>query len=194
MSNKLDFTPVREKAVTLNQLVDRLTKDDLREYTNQMIDSMLALIGDCVDQDVTFVPLDPEANDKFAATPGEVGLSWTLGHVIVHATASSEEAAFLAAELARGVPHRGARSRYEAPWQTVATIAQCRARLEESRRMRLASLDLWPNLPRLDNSYSTERYPEGINAVVRFVMGLQHDDAHLEQIRKIVQQAKAARN
>ena len=194
MSNMLDFKPVREKTVTLNQLVDHLTTDDLREYTNQMIDSMLALISDCVDQDVTFVPLDPEANDKFAANPGEVGLSWTLGHVIVHTTASSEEATFLAAELARGVPYRGARSRYEVPWQSVTTIAQCRARLEESRRMRLASLDLWPDPPHLDNTYSNERFPAPINAMVRFAFGLQHDDSHLEQIEKIVQQAQAARN
>ena len=177
----------------MNQPTENLTIDDLRRRTNQMIDQMLALIADCVDQDVAFVPLDPEANDKFAADSSEVGLSWTLGHVIVHATASAEEAAFIAAELARGVPHRGGRSRYEVPWQNVRTIGQCRARLEESRRMRLASLELWPHPPHLDNSYSTERYPNGINAITRFVMGLQHDESHLEQIQKIVQQAKAAR-
>jgi hypothetical protein len=194
MFNLLDFTPVREKTLTLSQFTQNLTREDLRQSTNQMIDQMLALIADCVDQDATFVPLDPEADDRFAANPSEVGLAWTLGHVIVHATASAEEAAFLAAELARGVPYRGVRSRYEVPWQSITTIAQCRARLEESRRMRLASLDLWPDLPHLDNTYSSERYPDEINAVMRFVMGLQHDDAHLEQIRKIVQQAKAARN
>jgi DinB superfamily len=158
-----------------------------------MIDQMLALIADCVDQDVTYVPIDPDANDKFAANASEVGLSWTLGHVIVHTTASAEEAAFLAAELARGVPYRGARSRYEVPWQSVTTIAQCRARLEESRRMRLASLELWPLPPHLDNTYSTERFPEPINATVRFGFGLRHDDSHVEQIKKIVQQTKAAR-
>ncbi len=194
MSNMLDFRPVRERTVTLNQLVDSLTKDDLRRYTHQTVGYILALIADCVDQDVTFVPLDPDANDKFAANSSEVSLSWTLGHVIVHTTASSEEAAFIAAELARGVPYRGARSRYEVPWQSVTTIAQCRARLEESRRIRLASLDLWPDPPHLDNTYANERFPEPINAMVRFAFGLQHDDSHLEQIKKIVQQAKAARN
>ena len=52
------------------------------------------------------------------------------------------------ADLARGVAFHG-RSRSEVPWETVTTIAQCRARLEESRRMRLASLDMWPDQPYL---------------------------------------------
>jgi hypothetical protein len=178
----------------VNPPIESLTISDLRHRTNQMIDHMVALIADCVDQDVTFVPSDPEANDKFAANSNEVGLSWTLGHVIVHTTASSEEAAFLAAELARGVPYRAARSRYEVPWQSITTISQCRARLEESRQIRLASLDLWPDPPHLDNTYSNERFPEPINAAVRFTFGLRHDDSHLEQIKKIVQQAKEARS
>lgn len=178
----------------MNQPVENLSRDDLRQHTNQMLDDLVGLIAECMDTDVAFVPTDPEANDKFAINPAEVNLSWTLGHVIVHVTASSEEAAFVALELARGVPHRGGRSRYEVPWQNVTTIAQCRARLEESRRMRLASLDVWPDLPHLENTYTLERYPEPINAVRRFMMGLQHDDSHLEQIKKIVAQAKAARN
>jgi hypothetical protein len=190
----IDFAPVRTKAITLSQLVEQWSRDDLRRHTNQMIDHMQQLIAKCNDADVTLVPLDPEANDKFAVNPAEVNLSWTLGHVVVHVTASAEEAAFLAAELIRGVPYRGGRSRYEVPWQNVTTIAQCRERLEESRRMRLASLDLWPNPPDLQNSYTRDGQSDPINGVMRFVMGLQHDDAHLEQIRKIVQQAEASRN
>jgi hypothetical protein len=190
----IDFAPVRTKAITLRQLVQDWTRDDLAQRTNQMIDYMLELVAGCMDADVTLIPVDPEANDKFAVNPGEVNLSWTLAHVVVHVTASSEESAFLAAELARGVPYRGGRSRYEVPWREVTTIAQCRARLEESRRMRLASLDLWPNPPDLQNSYTREGQADPINGVMRFVMGLQHDDAHLEQIKKIVEQARAARN
>jgi hypothetical protein len=178
----------------MNQPGENPSQNDLRQSTNQMIDDLVGLIAECMDADVAFVPTDPEANDKFAINPAEVNLSWTLGHVIVHTTASAEEAAFVAAELARGVPHRGGRSRYEVPWQDVTTIAQCRARLEESRRMRLASLGVWPDPPHLENTYTLERYPEPINAVMRFVMGLQHDDSHLEQIKKIVAQAMAARN
>jgi len=158
-----------------------------------MIDQMLGLIADCTDGDVTFVPVDAEANDKFAANEADVKLSWTLGHVIAHTTASAEEAAFIAAELARGVPHREGRSRYEIPWQSVTTIAQCRSRLEESRRMRLASLDVWPNPPHLDNTFTHSRYPDPINAVARFAMGLKHDESHLGQIEKVVAQAKQAR-
>lgn len=190
----LDFTLVHSKQLSIYQLVERdgITPDALPGLTNEMIDHMLSSIADCTDADVTFVPSDPNANDTFAVNPDEVDLAWTLGHVIVHATASSEEAAFLAAEVARGVEWRGGRARYEVPWQSVTTIQQCRDRLEESRRMRLASLDLWPRPPHLENTYSPR---QGIthNCVSRFVAGLAHDDAHLNQIDQIVGQARAAR-
>ena len=62
---------------------------------------MLSLIAGCTDADVVFVPEDPEAYDKYAAAAEELHVAWTLGHVIVHATASAEECAFLAAEVAR---------------------------------------------------------------------------------------------
>src|SRR5258706_6312412 len=149
----LDFTPVRQKERTMRDVVDGLGPDDLRRLTNEMIDTVLGMIAECVDADVIFVPDDPSANDPAAATSEELRISWTLGHLIVHVTASSEEAAAIAAELARGVPHRGGRSRSEVHWTTIATIAQCRHRLEESRRMRLASLDMLPAEPRLDNTY-----------------------------------------
>lgn len=187
----LDFSPVRKKEMTVNELTADLTIDDLRQLTNEMIDYQLALISDCVDEDVTFVPSDPEALDTFAANKADIDLAWTLGHVIVHTTASSEEAAAIAAKLARGVPHRGGRSRSEVPWETVTTIAQCRQRLEESRRMRLASLDMWPNEPHLDNLFKYRPDSEPINAIARFVNGLSHDDSHLNQIVKIVKQAHA---
>ena len=190
----LDFTPVRNKEITMGQLVAGLTVDDLRRLTNEMIDTMQRLIADCTDADVVFVPDDPNANDPVAATEAEVHMPWTLGHVIVHTTASAEEAAAIAAELARGVPHRGGRSRSEVHWSTITTIAQCRHRLEESRRMRLASLDMWPDQPHLDNTYVPRPGAEPINAVARFVLGLRHDDDHLAQIAEIVRQAKAARS
>jgi len=189
----LDFTTVQKKEMSLRQLTSNLTQNDLRDLTNEMIDKVLSQIADCVDADVTFVPNDPEANDTFAASEDEVRLAWTLGHVIVHITASSEESAAIASELARGVPFRGGRSRSEVPWRTVTTIAQCRRRLEESRRMRLASLDMWPDEPDLINSYQPSPEYESRNAIIRFVLGLQHDDSHLDQIAKIVRQAKEAR-
>ena len=190
----LDFTPVRSNEQKISQLVAQLTPSDLRRLTNEMIDTMLSLIAECEDADVTFVPDDPGANDPAAATAAEVNMPWTLGHLIVHTTASAEEAGAIAAELARGVPHRGGRSRSEVHWQTVTTIVQCRQRLEESRRMRLASLDMWPRYPNLDNSYLPPREgAEPVNAMIRFVNGLSHDDSHLAQIAEVVRQARAAR-
>ena len=188
----LDFAPVRDKTTTIDQLCAGLGVDDLRDLTNEMVDAMLALIAECSDAGVVFVPDDPAAEDTYAENPDEVDLAWTLGHVIVHTTASAEESAFLAAELARGVPHREGRSRYEVPWRSVTTIEQCRQRLEESRRMRLASLDLWPDPPHLDNLFTT-RSGASYNAIVRFVFGLAHDDSHLGQIAEIVRQSREKR-
>ncbi len=188
-----DFTPMLQPQAKLGELTAHLTIDDLRRYTNEMIDTMLDLIAACSDVDVTFEPIDPEAKDTYAETEAEVHMAWTLGHVIVHVTASAEESAFLAAELARGVKFHG-RSRYEVSWPTVTSLVQCRDRLEESRRMRLASLELWPQPPYLDNSYEIPGLSTGpINCVTRFMLGLRHDHAHLDQIKNIVRQSQAAR-
>jgi hypothetical protein len=189
----LDFAPIRNKERTMQELVANLGSNDLRRLTNEMLDTMLSMIAECTDADVTFVPDDPDAYDSAAATEAELHMPWTLGHLIVHCTASSEEAAAIAVELARGVPHRGGRSRSEVHWTTITTVAQCRYRLEESRRMRLASLDMWPDQPRLENTYLPREGAEPTNAVMRFVNGLRHDDSHLEQIAKVVAQARAAR-
>lgn len=189
----LNFDPVRARKITIDELCADLTPADLRRLTSSMVDTMLDLIRHCTDEDVGFVPLDPLAEDPYAESVEEYTLSWTLGHVIVHTTASAEEAAFLAAELARGVPYREGRSRYELPWRAITTVEQCRHRLEESRRMRLASLDLWPEPPHLDNLFPSRRGNRYHNAVVRFVFGLWHDDNHLDQIREIVRQAHQAR-
>ncbi len=165
-----------------------MTADDLRQLTNEMVDRILELIRDCEDADITLEVPDPEANDPEAATTDEVSLPWTLGHVIVHTTASSEESAFLAAELARGVPFHG-RSRSEVPWRNVTTVEQCRHRLEESRRMRLATLDVWPDEPHLDNTYTPREDRPPINCVRRFLNGLRHDESHLGQIERLVRES-----
>jgi hypothetical protein len=185
----LDFTPVREKKMTLAELTADLTPTDLHDITNELYDTILAIITGCTDADVVFQPVDTAAYDPYAATEAEEHMPWTLGHVIVHLTASAEESAFLAAELARGVAWHG-RSRYETPWQTVTTIDQCYQRLAESRRICLASLQLWPDEPHLDNTY--QRSPDGpkINAVTRYASGLMHAEGHLEQLREILRQAK----
>jgi hypothetical protein len=188
----LDFTPVRNKEMSYAERVADLTVAALRDLTNEIIDYQLDLLATCTDADVVFVPQDPEANDPYAADAADEDLAWTLGHLIVHVTASSEEGAALAAEMARGVVRDG-RSRSEVPWETVKTVEQCRQRLEESRRMRLASLDMWPDEPYLNNVKMHERIGK-INAFVRFVYGLNHDQGHLAQIEAVIAQAKAARN
>src|SRR5579872_351758 len=165
----LDFAPVRNRTASLPDITRNLTKEDLRALTNEMIDTMQEITADAIDADVVFVPQDPEANDTFGI-PEEATLAWTLGHVVVHATASSEESAALALTLARGLPVEG-RSRYETPWRSVTTIAQVRHRLEESRRMRKAMLDAWPDEPHLDVTYKPYTQLSPLNAISRFIMG-----------------------
>ena len=190
----LDFGPVRKKEMTYADLVADLTIHDLRDLSNEMIDGQLEMIGDCTDADVIFEPDDPDANDTYVVVPGEEALAWNLGHLIVHVTASSEESAFLAAELARGVEMEPRRSRSEVHWSAMKTIAQCRERLEESRRMRLACLDVWPDDAHLDNYYESSFSKSKITPVLNFVYGLSHGDSHLAQIEEVVRQAKVARS
>lgn len=190
----LDFTPVRNKEVTFREFTDDLKYEDLASLTDEMMDKILGLISTATDADVVFEPEDPEAKDSAAATEEEVNMPWTLGHVIVHAMASAEEAAFIAAEMARGVEFHG-RSRSEVPWQSVTTVQQCRERLEESRRMVLASLQMWPAEPNLDIEYkpwSDANFE--LNAISRFAGGLIHSDSHLAHIEDITRQAKSARS
>jgi hypothetical protein len=188
----IDFSPLRRKEKTIKELAAGFSRRDLVQLANEMCDEMLARLDGAEDADATFVPVDEEANDTFAATTEEVGLSWTLGHVIVHATASAEEAAAHALTLARGVT-TSERSRYEVPWEEATTAAFMRGRVEESRRMQLAMLEAWPDEPHLEVLYVRREGVPGTNAVERFVGGLFHSDSHLDQIGKVLEQARAAR-
>ena len=185
----LDFTPVNKYEVPMSNFSAHLWLADLRQLTHQSVDRLLALLAQCEDDDIVYVPHDPLAYDAYAARfrPDEAEIGWTIGHNIVHATASAEEYAFNAAELARGVPYHG-RSRYEHPWQTITTVQQCVTRLEESRRLRLASLELWPNEPDLQNGVTPWRQSGWVNAVGLFTWGLAHDDSHWRQIQKVLRQ------
>ncbi len=186
----IDFAPYHEKQRTLMQLAEGLTRDDLRRLTEEMVGLQLAALDGVTDAEVVYVPEDPDANDTYAASDEDVNLPWTLGHVVVHTTASSEEAAAHALTLARGVRVVG-RSRYETPWQEATTVEFCRHRLLESLRMRLAMLDAWPDEPNLEMLYQPKLDVPGNNAIARFLGGLSHDDSHLLQMRKIVEQARA---
>jgi hypothetical protein len=177
----LDFAPVRNKERTFTELAQGLTVDDLRALTNEMVDAMLAQLDGLHDADVAFVAHDPSADE-----------GWSVPHVIAHATATAEEHVFVAAALARGAPFEG-RSRYEVPWEHVTTVTGCRQRLEESRRMRLASLDMWPDAPHLDCTVELFWLGYAVNAPARFLMSLNHDDIHLPHLAEVVRQARSAR-
>jgi len=183
----LDFQPVREKKIALQELVRDLTKEDLRHELNEMYAEVERLIADCTDVHVIFEPVDEKADDPYAIK-GEETISWTLGHVIVHLTASMEESASLASELARGVIFHG-RSRWEVPWTEAATIEFCRARLAESRGMCLASLEMWPDPPHMENTYVVVEGALPHTCISRFASGLKHASDHLGQIAEIVHQA-----
>lgn len=184
----LDFSGIRNRTTTFADLTKDLTKADLHRLTDEMIDTELNIISDATDAGVVMVPVDPNANDTFGKAEDK-DLAWTLGHVVVHVTASSEESAAISSVLARGLKMDD-RSRYETPWESVKTVAQLRQRLEESRRMRHAFLEAWPDEPDLEMaqhlSFGT------FNAVARFVVGLFHDNDHLEQLREIMRQTHAA--
>ncbi len=186
----IDFAKIAAGELTYAQLATSLNRDDLRALTNEMIDTIHAIIAGATDAYVTFVPSDPEANDTFAATADVVDLAWTLGHVVVHTTASSEESAALALNMARGLYIEG-RSRSEVPWESVTTAEQMFKRLEESRRMRLAMLDAWPDRPYLEVTYQSPHRGE-INTISRFLQGLSHDNSHLGQLRAIMEQCRTA--
>jgi hypothetical protein len=188
----IDFTPYRQKEKTLQELAEGLTRDDLVRLANEMCDTFEQLIANAEDPDVVLVPVDPDANDTFADKPEDVGLVWTLGHVIVHLTASSEEAAAHALTLARGVRVVG-RSRSEVPWEQATTVAFLRDRIEESRRMQLAMLEAWPAQPHLDQTYTQREGAPPVNAIGRFLGGLSHADSHRQHVANIMDQAIQAR-
>src|SRR5436305_1112305 len=173
----------------LHDTLADLTDDELKEIP-------IVPIGSRLEQGAKYIDLLHLEQGEFVATAGmvpeEKNLVWTLGHVAVHTTASSEESAALALTLARGLTPEG-RSRYEVPWRSVQTIDQVRHRFEESRRMRLAMLDAWPDEPHLEVLYSVSPRFGPFNATARFLMGLYHDDDHLGQLRELMRQAHDSR-
>lgn len=185
----IDFTPIREKEMTWEAFAKQFSKQDLVKQTHEITDTVLKLIANCTDEDVVFQPVDEDAHDPYAENPKDEDLAWNLGHVVVHITASSEESAFMAAELARGVKVEPRRSRWEVPWEEVTSIEHCLRYLEESRRMLLASLEMWPDEPHLENYYESSMGTK-VTPVLRFLYGQSHADSHLGQVESIVKQAK----
>lgn len=194
----IDFAPVKSGTTTYLELGQGLTVEDLRKASNESIDFMLDLIADLNDDDVTFDPFDEEAHDPYAAE-GEQHIGWSIAHLVAHVTASAEEWASYSAILARGVAYGAEpRLRFETPWKDITTKAQCVQRLEESRRMRNAILDTWPDNPNLEMKRQlSERFVAKLgefNATACFLFGLSHEVGHYDQFKEVKAQALQVSN
>jgi hypothetical protein len=188
----IDFTRLNNKEVTTYEFSQKFTLADLRAATNASIDRMVKLLKDTTDEQLTFIPNDPDADDPYAPLE-ERYQGWSLAHLVLHVTASAEEGAAFGSLLARGVPlPQGLRVRYEPDWHLVKTKAEVMQRLEESRRIRLAYFETWPDKPYLDNF--REFPPEAasyrqMNALASVVGGLRHESNHYDQMVRTLEQA-----
>lgn len=191
---KIDFSPVNRGDMFLIDFVHQFTLDDLRAMTHHSINTMLEIVAGLDDAQLTFIPDDPDAHDPYATTEEEKHIGWSLAHIVAHVTASSEEGAATSSLLARGVT-TSERPRYETPWRDLKTREQVVQRLEESRRIRLAYLDTWPDQPFLDVYRDVSpRFTEKVglmNAPAAFMFGLKHEIDHHEQMRDVAAQLRA---
>lgn len=192
----IDFSQVQQEGVLFYDFAQRFTVEQMRAATLHSIGRLLDLVRPLNDAQVTFAPDDPNANDPFAPEH-ERYLGWSVAHLVMHVTASSEEWAGIASILARGIPYpREPRLRYETDWHVVTTQAQVIQRLEESRRMRLAYLDAFPDKPHYDVFQDiSERWIARngrVNARAAFLQGLRHEVGHWEQIQEAARQAREA--
>jgi hypothetical protein len=192
----IDFTAVERGDQTLLELGRTLRARDLRAATIASVEHLISIIEQADDAMITFVPDDPLANDPFAA-PEEQQIGWTLGHLVAHVTATSEEAAAIASMLARGIPYpREPRLRYETPWRDITTQAQALQRLHESQRIRLGYLDAFPDHPHLNvyrelSDNARAKFGD-LNATANYLLGLKHEAGHYAQFADVLRQAQAA--
>ncbi len=193
----IDFSPMQDGEVTYLEYAERehIGVPELRALSDESVEYLLRQLDGLTDDDVIFDPEDPEADDPYAVA-GEETIGWSLAHLIAHVTASSEEGAALSSLLARGVP-AAERPRYETPWREITSVAHARQRLEESRRIRNAYLETWPDAPFFDvyrdiSERFIARFGQ-MNAPAAFLFGLSHEAGHYAQIEDVRQQALAAR-
>ncbi len=195
----VDFSLVFEGEIKLLEFSAQFTRFDLRRASDESLDTIRGFIAGLSDEEVTFDPIDESANDPYAVA-GEEKIGWSLAHLVAHVTASSEEGAAFSSLLARGIAVEE-RPRYETPWRELQTVDQCLQRIEESRRIRNAYLETWPDKPHLKVN---RVLPEGVreqfrerfgdmNASSAFLFGLMHEVGHYEQFREVRRQALAAR-
>ena len=191
----IDFKPVKDGDMKMLEYSQQFTVDDLRNATNESVDYLLDLIKDMTDADIVFDPVDEGADDPHAVA-GEEEIGWGIGHLVAHVTASCEEWAGYSSLLARGVPYPAdPRLRYETPWRDIDTKAKAVQRLEESRRIRLAYLDTWPDEPHLETKRElSPRFIERVgemNAAACFLFGFRHEINHYEQFVEVKRQIEA---
>lgn len=180
----IDFAAIRAGKTTFNAQTNDIHHGDLRRETKEIFETIQSITADATDADVLFVPNDPQA------TEGEQG--WTLSHVLVHLTASLEEMAAVAALLSRGFIIEQ-RLHTETPWETVTTVAQVRARLNECRRICNAYLEAWPDSPNLETNSIRIPSMGPMNAISVCALGILHFGMHVEQLKEVMRQAKEAR-
>ena len=187
----IDFQPVFNKEKALIDLANEYSHADLGAALNSYVDFTLQIINGVDDEQATYIPADPNADDPHATTEADRHIGWNLVHLVMHVTATAEEAAAFSSILARGIAI-GGRLRSERDWREVTTCAEAVARLEECRRMCLAYLATWPDRPDL----ATVRImPENLgwlkpNAPVSFLAGLMHWHKHIEQFQQVAEQAR----
>jgi hypothetical protein len=191
---RIDFTPLSTKAMSQLEFAAQFSVDDLRAATNTYFDEIEAILVGFNDAQLIHEPNDPNATDNDAKTAEEVHMGWSLAHLVLHVTASAEEGAAISSMLARGVVVEG-RYRYEPDWRTVTTRQQVMQRLTESRRMVLAYLEAWPDVPHLDvyRKFAPDSPFANAqrNAPATFLGGLNHLAGHLDQFREVAEQARS---
>src|SRR5260221_2729128 len=144
----LTSQPVYNKEKPLGDLASQYSNADLHAALNSYVDFTIQIINSVSDEQAIYIPPDPDANDPYATTEAEHHVGWSLVHLVMHVTASAEEAAAFSSILARGIAI-GGRLRSERDWRQVTTCAEAVGRFEECRRMFLALLSHWPDQPDL---------------------------------------------
>lgn len=193
----IDFTPIRERTQKAIPFAAQFSLNDIRSAAIESIEYMLGILDGLTDADVTFVPDDPDADDPHAI-PEEQHVGWSIAHLIVHVTASTEEYVSTAAVIARGINYpREPRLRYETHWKSVTTVTQCEQRLRESLRMRLAALDMFPDDILPGRWERSERFLElfgDVDAKAAYLFGLSHETSHHAQLAEARRQALTVRS
>jgi hypothetical protein len=193
----IDFSALHSRTQQLPEFTTALSLKDIRETADHGIAVMRSVLVGLTDADVVFEPNDANANDPHAPAEDQ-HIGWSIAHLILHATASTEEYFATAAVLARGIAYpKEPRLRYEGDWREITTLAQCYQRIDEASRMRNGFLDTFPDVPHLDVMWErSERFIEifgECNAFGAAVMGLSHEFGHHDQFKDARAQALAAR-